>query len=299
MALPPPPPPPPGGTKVADAPEVKPSSGRIPKPAASSFANASGQSPFGPPSMNDTIVEPEEMKDADVIHLFTQYLRPDQRTPEIMRFILNYVKCRNNSQAARESGLPPSKGTYYRQRPEIHACIDAITARAVIKYGYDAEEVIERAKEIANVDPIVLQNPDGSYKKSLHEIPAEARRAIKSLKVKNVYGEDVNGIRTVVGEIIEVQFHDKMKGLELIGPEKNVFKKTTVVQHDVTSNMKSVLLESGNRAEERIRLLQAREVKDAEVTQSEAGDSDSDDGGREPTDDGISIGESGVDSTGD
>lgn len=252
---------------------------------------SSAPGPFGPPTLDHNIVEDERLNDDDVQLIFKQFLRPDQiDKPALLLFILRYCDCRNVAQAGRESGL--AQANYWRHRPEVHACIEAVTARAVIKYGYDGHDVIERAKEITNIDPIVLQNPDGSYKKHLSDIPAEARRAIKKLKVKNLFGEDVNGMRTVVGEIIEVEFWDKMKGLELLGPEKNVFKKTTVVQHDVTSNMKDILLESGKRAEERLALM-ARDVSKGETNGEVSGESKASDSGEGWSGDGVPVGDGG------
>jgi hypothetical protein len=118
----------------------------------------------------------------------------------------------------------------------------------VQKYGYDAYEVIERVKEISIIDPVCFENPDGTYKTHLSQIDPEARRAIKKFKVKNMYGEDPNGMRTVVGQLVEVELYDKLKGLELLGREKNILKETKKVEHDVTSNMANLLLESKKRA---------------------------------------------------
>jgi hypothetical protein len=207
---------------------------------------------------------PEEfdprMSDAAIVHILKTTLRPDQYDdPRIIKFILNWVVTRSNADAARAAGMNPNHGSYWRARPEIHKAIEDITATDVVKHGYDASEMIERAKEIAGIDPVIFENPDGSYKNRLSDIPAAARRAIKKFKVKNLYGLDANGMQIVIGQIIEVEVWDKLKGIELLGSEKNIFKKTTVVQHDVTSNMSSLLLESGRRADER-KALMGRDV---------------------------------------
>ncbi len=243
-------------------------------------------SPFGPPKHAETKEPDPRMKDEDITLLFKTYLRHDQLDkPELLHFILSYCTHRNVSQAGKESGL--NNPTYWRQRPEVHACIEAITARAVIKYGYDSHEVVERAKEIATLDPIEFQNPDGTFKTHLSEIRPEARRAIKKFEAKNIFGQDANGMPVVTGVLLKVELWDKLKGIELLASEKNIFKKTTVVQHDMTNNMKDVLLESGNRAEERLRLMAAREVGESEAvsgtTESSIGDE-----GRE--DDGVPVG---------
>ena len=249
-------------------------------------------SPFGRPDPHHIEDDPR-LTDPEIIFAFKQYLRPDQHYPEMYKFILAYVVNRNAAQAAREAGLK-GNGGYWRARPEVHACIEAITAMAVLKHGYDANEVVERAKEIANIDPIEFQNPDGSFKTHMSEIRPEARRAIKKFRAKNIYGEDANGMKTVIGQLIEVEMWDKLKGIELLGSEKNVFKKTTVVQHDVTNNMKDVLLDSSNRAEERMRLLNAREVGG-----DETGDTESGGGEQSWSGDGVPIGEPGGEGIGD
>lgn len=213
--------------------------------------------PFPPPPGHKVAEYDPRITDEEMQTLFEMYLRPEQRSNEvILRFILSYCECRNTAQAGREAGL--KNANYWRSRPEIHACIDAITAKAVMKYGYDASEVVERAKEIASIDPIDFQNPDGSFKTHMSEIRPEARRAIKKFKAKNIYGQDANGMAIVIGQLVEVELWDKLKALDQLATEKNIFKKTTVVEHDVTANMASVLLESGRRADARAQALLAQ-----------------------------------------
>lgn len=201
-----------------------------------------------------------KLNDEETMFILKQYLLPKQFSdPMTIRFILHYITHRSSPDAAEAAGWDRNRGSRVRSNPEIHAAIEALTAKAVMKYGYDANEIIERVKEITNVDPIEFQNPDGSYKTHMSEIRPEARRTIKEFTARNMYGEDANGMRVVIGQLINVKLHDKLKGAELLGSEKNVMKKTTVVQHDVTSNMQSLLLESGRRADERKQLV-SREV---------------------------------------
>lgn len=206
--------------------------------------------------------EPEDprMKDEQILEIFRRTLRRDQiDDPQIIKFILAWVVTRSNPDSAEAAGFKRGTGSYWRGRPEIHKAIEEITAIAVVKHGYDASEMIERAKEIATLDPIEFQNPDGSFKTHLSEIRPEARRAIKKFRAKNIFGVDNNGMKIVIGQMIDVEVWDKLKGIELLGSEKNIFKKTTVVQHDVTSNMSELLLGSEKRAEER-KLLMSRDV---------------------------------------
>lgn len=215
--------------------------------------------------------------DTEMAFMMEKYLTPKQLGDvALIEFIQKYLVNRNASQSAREVGVQASRGTYWLQTPEIFGCIKAITDKALMKYGYDAHEIIERVKEIGAVDPAVLQNPDGSFKTKLEDIPAESRRAIKSFKAKNVWETDANGMRVVTGQLIEVQFWDKLKGLELLGREKQIMKETKRVEHDVTKNMASTLLASASRADER-RSLMARDVQPALEGRVEDGHTNRDD----------------------
>jgi hypothetical protein len=237
-------------------------------------------------------LEDPRMTDEQVVKILQQTLRHDQlNDPRIIKFVLTWCSTRSNTDAAEAAGFERRLGSYYRSRPEIHKAIEEITAIAVVKHGYDASEMIERAKEIANLDPIEFQNPDGSFKTHLSQIKPEARRAIKKFEAKNLYGQDANGMQIVIGQLIKVEVWDKLKGIELLGSEKNIFKKTTVVQHDVTSNMANLLLESGKRADER-KLIMSREVGDA--TQG----NEADHSGSEREEDGVPIAIGGGESSG-
>lgn len=185
-------------------------------------------------------------------HILKQTLLPEHHgDPNVLRFISSYMRCRDVRQAAREAGLHPNSGTVLRSRPDIHSAITALTTKSMMKYGFDAAEVIEKVKEIAGIDLIEFQNEDGTYKKSLNDVSPEARRAIKKLKVRNTYETDPNGMKIYTGEIIEIEVWDKMKAVELLGREKEIFKETKKVEHDITGNMKDLLLDSRRRADAR------------------------------------------------
>jgi hypothetical protein len=179
-------------------------------------------------------------------------LREEHRDdPNVLRFIANYLRCRDARQAAREAGLDPRSGPNLRARPDVHQAIVALSEKSVMKYGFDAAEVIERVKEVASFDPAELLNEDGSYKTSLRDVSPEARRAIKKFKAKNLFEKDPNGMRVQVGVLLEVEIWDKMKASELLGREKEVFVEKKKIEHDMGSNMASLLLESKARAESR------------------------------------------------
>lgn len=173
--------------------------------------------------------------------------------PTVLAFIESFVRCKNIAQASAECGINPGTGYKIRHYVDVSNCIQKLIDKSVIKYGFDATEVMERTKEIVDFDPIVIQNPDGSYKNNMWDIPPEARRNIKKMKVKNLYEqtEDINGIKKniIVGEVIEIEFYDKLKAIDLVGKEKEMFKTTTRVEHAVTENMANILLEASKRGQ--------------------------------------------------
>ena len=189
-----------------------------------------------------------------------------RREPTILAFINSFMRCKSIKQACDESGIKYSVGYSYRHRKDIANCITKLIGLSAVKYGYDATEVFERAKEIAEFDPIEVMNPDGTYKSNLYNVSPEARRCIKKMKVKNIWSKesDINGVETkiIIGEMIEYEFHDKMKGIELAGKEKVMFKNTTKVEHSVTKDMANLLLASAKRADDQVKTITQAEVID-------------------------------------
>lgn len=194
----------------------------------------------------------------EVAFILKTTLHPEHREdPNILKFISAYLTNRDLRQSAKAAGIDYHSAKNLRQRKDISLAIEKVTEVTVSKYGYDANDIVERTKEIVEYDPAELEHDDGSFKESMQDISPEIRRAIKKFKAKNLYDTDENGVKVVVGKLIEVEFYDKMKGIELLSREKNVFKETKRVEHDVSTNMKEVLLESAKRAE-------ARAVRDVE-----------------------------------
>lgn len=164
--------------------------------------------------------------------------------PKIAEFIARYLICRNAAQAAVECGLSRADGRYLYSQLDIYTVIEKLTKDAIVKHGYDASEIVERTKEIAFFDPVDLCKPDGTFIENIHDVPPEARRAVKKLVAKNYFEDDVNGVPVYKGKVLTYEFWDKPKTLELLAREKDTFKKTTVVEHDVSKNARNFLLAS-------------------------------------------------------
>lgn len=205
------------------------------------------------PDTLGNVVVTKEVKDGSLTDneydfiLETTLKSKHREDPSILMFIESFVRCKNIQQASAEAGIARSLGAQYRYRKDIALAIQKLIDKSIIKYGFDASELIERTKEMVDFDPIMLQNPDGTFKSNLYDVSPEARRSLKKLKVKNVWGEDLNGHKIITGEVIEYEFYDKQKAIEMVGREKDLFKTTTKVEHTISNDMASILLESAKR----------------------------------------------------
>lgn len=185
----------------------------------------------------------------DTMYLLRKYLKPVHfNDNNILRLIRSYLLCRDFKQAAAEAGLEKRDARQLLNRPDIVEAIRRVDSVALMKHGFDGSEVVERVKEIMQVDLLEFEREDGTYKR-LRELSPELRRAIKKIKVRNEFGKDPNGMDVVTGEIIEIELWDKMKSVELLGREKDLFKETRKHEHDISNRMASVLLEARDRAE--------------------------------------------------
>ena len=213
-----------------------------------------------PPDLNKGQLTANESE-----YILNDNLLPKHRKdPIITGFIDSFIRCKNIAQSSEENGIKPSLGYRIRHYRDVENTIQKLIDKSVIKYGFDASEIMERAKEIVDFDPAALMNPDGTYKSNMHDIPPEARRNLKKMKVKNLFtdSEDINGVRTkiIVGEIIEYEFYDKLKAIDMAGKEKEMFKNTTKIEHTVSKDMANILLDSSRRADEAVKVLAKADV---------------------------------------
>ncbi len=194
-----------------------------------------------------------QLQDQEQIsQIIRETLLPKHATdPLIVAFIGNYVNCKDVKQAANLTGLSGADGRNLFNRPDIYKCIQQITEKVIAKFGFDAEQVVERVKELAFVDIADLFDEQGRIIENIHDMAPEIRRAIKKFKYKSYFEEDVNGVPQYRGRVYDVEMWDKPRSLELLGREKDTFKKTTVMQHDVSKNAAEFLLGSIQRADQR------------------------------------------------
>lgn len=196
-----------------------------------------------------------ELSDNEMGFILDSTLKPKRRSdPVVLAFIDSYIKCKHIGEASAMAGIKASEGYKIRHYLDVSNAIQKLIDKSALKYGCDASEIFERAKEMVDFDPIEMQNPDGTFKDNLYDIEPAARRNIKKLKVQNLYqqSEDMNGIKKkiIIGKVIEYEFYDKLKAIDLTGREKEMFKNTTRVEHTVTKDMASILLAAQQRGQQ-------------------------------------------------
>ncbi len=209
------------------------------------------------------LVDPTPLTTDQIVQqIISTTLSPIHATdPKVLLFISNYNLCKDIKQAARMSGLHANDGKHLINNKDVYQCIQQIAAAGSRKFGYDAEEVVAKVKEVIDFDPVDLVNPDtGVFYEDISQVPAETRRVIKKLTIQNVYDKDPNGV--IIGihsKILKFEFWDKLKAAEMLGGEKEVFKKQLKVEHEVGSNMRETLLARIEDADAR-KVLKAKDV---------------------------------------
>lgn len=221
------------------------------------MSNAQHQKPVQQPAEDSSLTHQELMD-----QIIRTTLKPVHATDaNVLQFISNYNLCHDVKQAAKMSGLHARDGKNLINNKDIYECIQRIAAAGSRKFGYDAEEVVSKVKEILDVDPAELYNAEvGAFYEDINSIPPELRRAIKKLNVINIYEKDPNGV--IIGiqsKILKYEFYDKIKAAELLGSEKEIFKRKVDVTHDVGTNMRDTLL-GRLEAAEQAKMIKARDV---------------------------------------
>ena len=173
--------------------------------------------------------------------------------PYVISFINQYVVCRHAGEAAKLSGMDAPSGRALLRRMDIMRAIEEITALEVTKFGYTADDVVERQKEIHDFDPVELMDDNGCWITDLRKLPGHVRRAIKEIDIKVDNEKDPNGLLTgrVIAKSVQYKFYDKQRSGELLSREKGVFKEKKVIERDLGENARSVLLGQASAAQAR------------------------------------------------
>jgi phage terminase small subunit len=138
-------------------------------------------------------------------------------SPKQNAFVAAYLVSLNASQAAVEAGYSPRTaekiGSENLRKPEVKRAIDEALKRRAERVEVKADDVLRELVRIFSADISKAYDINGKLMK-LHEIPEDVRRCIVGVKSKELFegfGED----REYVGDLVEVKFADKVRGIEL------------------------------------------------------------------------------------
>lgn len=189
-----------------------------------------------------------EVDEPTVDHILSAELKPvHYADPTIVKFIAAYIACRHVGQASRAVGIRPADGNSLLNRPDINRAVNKVSLASARKFGFDASEVLARANEIIQIDPADTIDDKGAVI-DIKLMSPETRRAIKSMKVKEVYEMDANGMKVgATGRIVSIEFWDKMKSIELLGKQEGLFVDTIKVEHEIGKNAAALLLGAAER----------------------------------------------------
>lgn len=131
-------------------------------------------------------------------------------------FVAEYLKDLRPTLAAKRAGYTDSAASGYQlmQSEQVREAIAAAHEARNARLHIDADQVLREVLNIAMVDLVSITNPDGTLM-PLHEMPAEARRAISSLEIEQLFGGP-RGARAQIGTITKVKLWSKDKHLELL-----------------------------------------------------------------------------------
>ena len=175
------------------------------------------------------------------------------RNYQTVKFIFTYMGCRHPREAAIAAGFSEKSayatGRRLLKKPDVFKAIKRISEKSAAKCGLDADALFERVKEIIDFDPIDIVDKNGATKQ-LKDMDPHVRRCLVAPKVKEIHGQDENGVKVKTGEIVEWRPYDKLKCIEMAARELSIFIPSVNVNVNHAEDMKKNLLGSLKRAEE-------------------------------------------------
>lgn len=188
-----------------------------------------------------------------ISHIFATTLsQRHQQDKVIMAYIMKYVDCRHNGEASRSVGIAAHEGNNLRKHADVAEAIKKVAALATEEFGFAADDLVQRLKDIADFDPLDIYDQDTGLFKHIKDLPFEARMSIREFECENVMEKDANGIETgrVISQVLKYKFYDRPDQVKVLGREKNLFKERKVVENNVTHSLNTKLLAGLQRAEQ-------------------------------------------------
>lgn len=151
-----------------------------------------------------------------------------QLTPKQLLFVDRYLLTFNATQAYLDvspgvSLLTANKqGSVLTRDSRIAPIIKARVRAIAAQYKTDGARALHELASIAYVNPRDMYGPDGKLL-PLRDMPARVSAAVKRFRSREIEAEDGEGNVKVIGHVHDVELHDKVAALRLIGQHDGLF----------------------------------------------------------------------------
>lgn len=140
-------------------------------------------------------------------------------------FCQEYLLDLNATQAAIRAGYSKKTaakiGSENLRKPDITNCIQELKNKRSERTKIDADYVLQRHREIDELDILDVVKPDLSGFRSLNEWPKSWRTSISALDISELFDYE-DGKKELSGLIKKIKWPDKVRNLELLGKHVDV-----------------------------------------------------------------------------
>jgi phage terminase small subunit len=165
-------------------------------------------------------------------------------TPKQARFVAEYLKDLNGTQAATRAGYSAgtaeSQASTLLRNPKVRAAVDEALERRAERVEVKTDDILRELLRLATTDIGQAFDEEGRLK-PLHAMPVAVRRAISGIETEELF-EGGGAERVRIGNVRKVKFWDKTKALELLGKHLKLF--TDKVEHSVDQTLEALVLAS-------------------------------------------------------
>lgn len=158
-------------------------------------------------------------------------------TPRQQRFVEEYLKDLNGTQAAIRAGYSEKTANEQAARLLAHVSVRAAVDEALEKRkersGIDADYVLKKLVEIAEMDVLDIMTDDMSLK-PVSQWPKVWRQYLSGFDLAEMF-EGRGDEREMVGILKKIKWPDKTKNLELLGRHFGMFKDKVEVSGGIVN----------------------------------------------------------------
>jgi phage terminase small subunit len=141
-------------------------------------------------------------------------------------FAREYLKDLNATQAAIRAGYSVRSagetGSKLRDDPEVLKLIEELQKERADRLDITTDRIEQELARVAFFDIKDVFSVEGGLL-DVHAMPANARRAVASVEVDELWGDAGDGKRGQIGHTKKVRTADKLRALELLGKRHGMF----------------------------------------------------------------------------